>query len=268
MKYAKLINNDQQSDAIDWELANTMVIYYSQEYEGGEWVDILGSYQFIDLGLPSGNLWCEHNLGVRMLDIQEDPEHTEYNGCKFKWGELSRSFDDNWSSYKFGTDTALTKYVMEADAEDYGADGFYDNKFTLDPEDDVARKVLGNDCKIPTFDDIIELKQNTNATPGQYHSTPGYILTSKINGNTLFIPDNQAKVSDIMTAHGILMSSTLGHEDNGRSISYGIHSIMTNVGGQDFYGDDFYTRFWYRRNYSAPIRAIKVTNPVVNANAN
>lgn len=114
------------------------------------------SYKKIDLGLPSGTLWADRNIGA--TDI--------YDGGKlFQWGDPTpydmpeqtegpinagqKMF--KWSDYKWsenGTDT-MTKYNNT------------DRKTTLDPEDDAAHVNMGNTWKMPTKEQVIELFTGT-----------------------------------------------------------------------------------------------------------
>ena len=114
-------------------------------------------YQKIDLGLPSGTLWADRNIGA--TDI--------YDGGKlFQWGDptpydVPEHTDGRinegqkmfgWNDYKWnpsGDRHTFTKY-NETDA-----------KTTLDPEDDAAHVNMGSDWRMPTKDDINELFQNT-----------------------------------------------------------------------------------------------------------
>lgn len=114
-------------------------------------------YKAVDLGLPSGTLWADRNIGA--TDI--------YDGGKlFQWGDptpydvpehTDGSINDGqkmfgWSDYKWdpsGEGSTFTKYNK--------ADG----KITLDPEDDAAHVNMGSDWRMPTKDDINELFQNT-----------------------------------------------------------------------------------------------------------
>lgn len=100
------------------------------------------NYNFIDLGLPSGTLWCDRNVGA------ETPEDA---GLYFAWGETqgytaedvangAKAF--SWDDYKFGKD--------------------YNKKTVLDPEDDAATVNLGDDAKMPTQKQCQELFNNTD----------------------------------------------------------------------------------------------------------
>ena len=72
---------------------------------------------YIDLGLPSGTLWANCNLGA------EKPNET---GDYYSWGETSIKDYYEWESYKWsdGNYQKMSKYCSETD-----------KKVVLDPED-------------------------------------------------------------------------------------------------------------------------------------
>lgn len=74
-----------------------------------------------------------------------------------------------------------------------------DNLTTLLPEDDAATQNIGSDWRVPTFDEMIELFDDTKVNietyyknievGGEINQIPvGLKLTSKINGNSIIIP--------------------------------------------------------------------------------
>ena len=125
---------------------------------------------YIDLGLPSGTLWAEANLGATA------PE--EY-GDYIAWGELeAKNPPYDWSTYRFsqnGTST-MTKYNA--------ADGLT----MLLPEDDIASHVLGTAAYIPTYEQWQELKNNTTYAMETVNGILGVRYTSRHNGNSIFLP--------------------------------------------------------------------------------
>lgn len=134
----------------------------------------------IDLGLPSGTLWAAYNVGATK------PE--EY-GLYFAWGETQGYRADErhyfgWSTYKWsnGGYNKLTKYCTNAD---YGT---VDNKTTLDLEDDAARVNWGMPWRMPTHEQIEELKDNCWTDWAEKNGVSGMLYTSKINGKSVFFP--------------------------------------------------------------------------------
>lgn len=144
----------------------------------------------VDLGLPSGTLWCKHNIGAKTQ--LED-------GKYFAWGELRSKKRYNWDNYKH----AKAKYNMFTK---YCNDGKFsdpymqpDNITNLLPEDDAAyNSKIFKDYKfnIPTKKQIEELIEFTEPDyvkiqnydeNNQLQIINGVILKSKINGNIIFM---------------------------------------------------------------------------------
>ena len=127
-------------------------------------------YDYVDLGLPSGTLWCECNLGAH--------KETEY-GDYFAWGEIEPKKEYNWETYKFGNTDNILKYNES------------DKLTILQDEDDAAYKILGSDWSIPTIMQFLELKEKTKREfvfNYKNSGVNGFLLTSKHNNNTLFFP--------------------------------------------------------------------------------
>ena len=112
----------------------------------------------VDLGLPSGTLWCKCNLGTNT--------ETEY-GDYYSWGELTTKNDYSDENYT------------------------YRNKPKQLPlKHDVASQKLGKNYSIPTKKQLDELLKYTNKKwVENYNGTGinGMVFKGK-NGNTLFIP--------------------------------------------------------------------------------
>ena len=142
----------------------------------------ISKFEFVDLGLPSGLLWATCNVGAN------SPE--EY-GLYFAWGETEGFTTDdvtngvrtfNLEEYKWcnGTYSSLTKYNTSSN---YGT---VDNKIQLELEDDVVYN-NDNSCRLPTYKDLKELKDNTTLTWESLNGVRGARLTGT-NGNSIFIP--------------------------------------------------------------------------------
>lgn len=142
------------------------------------------SHFYVDLGLPSGTLWATCNVGAN------SPE--EY-GDYFAWGETkgynSGKTDFRWKNYKWckGEGEELTKYCTESK---YGYNGFTDNKTELDLEDDAAYVNWGPDWRMPSVEQCEELINNNYTTKKwtSLNGVEGYKITSRRNGNSIFLP--------------------------------------------------------------------------------
>ena len=143
----------------------------------------------IDLGLSVK--WATCNVGANK------PE--EY-GDYYAWGETEPKTTYNWSTYKWcnGSNITLTKYNTSS------YDGTVDNKTVLDPEDDAARANWGGAWRMPTDGEWAELVDECtwewkNAYKG---TTAGYLVTSKINSNSIFLPAAGFRRSDDLNFAG------------------------------------------------------------------
>ena len=128
----------------------------------------------VNLGLPSGTLWADRNVGA---DSPED------YGDYFAWGETSPKNTYDWDTYKWcrGSYDTMTKYCTNSS---YGT---VDNKTVLDLEDDAAYVNMGAEWRMPTYDEQIELRTNCTWTWTTQNGTKGYKVTGP-NGKSIFLP--------------------------------------------------------------------------------
>ena len=133
------------------------------------------SVVWVDLGLPSGLLWADRNVGA------SSPE--DY-GNYYAWGETAPKEVYDWSTYAYCDYDALTKYCSDAS---FGLNGFTDNLTTLQASDDAATANLGGGARTPTKDEWQELRDNTIGTWTFQGGVKGLLLTAA-NGKSLFLP--------------------------------------------------------------------------------
>ena len=133
-------------------------------------------HDYVDLGLSVK--WATCNVGATK------PEDF---GDYFAWGETEPKSTYNWSTYKWcnGSDETLTKYCNK---KKYGHKKFVDNKTTLELSDDAAHANWGGSWRMPTNAEITELKNNCTWTWTTQNGVNGYKVTSKKNGNSIFLP--------------------------------------------------------------------------------
>lgn len=128
---------------------------------------------YVDLGLPSGNLWATCNLGASA---------PEAFGDYYAWGEVEPKqvyTNSNHKWYKEGAPSqGYTKYNNE------------DGKMTLEDEDDAVIQNLGNGWRTPTLADFRELTNQklTTIKKTTLNGVAGYQITSKKNKKSIFIP--------------------------------------------------------------------------------
>ena len=141
-------------------------------------------YKYVDLGLPSGTLWATCNVGA------SSPE--EY-GDYFAWGDTigynDGKTDFTWNTYRWcnGMSDVLTKYCIQSQ---YGYLGFTDNKIELLPDDDPATVKWGGLWQSPSLMQLDELLDSNYTTEERttLNDVNGMMITSKSNGNSIFLP--------------------------------------------------------------------------------
>lgn len=162
---------------------------------------VINGFEFVDMGFPSGTKWATCNLGA------SSPE--EY-GYYYAWGETvgnssTSTRDFSWNTYKYckGTGTTLTRYCT---SETYGkVDGKkqlsnyfhpYDHVYINEDGDEVYETENDDAASvtqeyiwlIPTNTQMTELRNNTTAEYEVLNGVKGRRFTSKINGNSIFMP--------------------------------------------------------------------------------
>lgn len=129
--------------------------------------------EYVDLGLPSGNLWAKCNLGASA---------PEAYGDYYAWGETKPKQMYTYPNHKWYKEGApslgFTKYNNE------------DGKLTLEDEDDAVIQKLGNGWRTPTLADFRELtnQKYTKIEKTTLNGVAGYQITSKKNKKSIFIP--------------------------------------------------------------------------------
>ncbi|MBR5209220.1 MAG: hypothetical protein IKV67_05130 [Paludibacteraceae bacterium] len=131
-----------------------------------------GCYEYVDLGLSVE--WATFNIGATK------PE--EY-GAYFAWGETKPKNVYSWQTYKWseGSETTLTKYNTK---HSYGK---VDDITNLLPEDDAATVNWGNEWRMPTYEEQLELLNYCDWEWTELNGIKGYEITG-FNGNSIFLP--------------------------------------------------------------------------------
>jgi hypothetical protein len=127
---------------------------------------IVITHPYVDLGLPSGTLWAEYNVGATSAE-----EYGDY----FSYGETAPK--DWYSDDTYTFDKSLA------------------NGENLPQEDDAAYVNWGEDWRMPTKDNWQELIDNCSYVESKFNEVEGWMLTGP-NGNTLFLPHAGMYYSD------------------------------------------------------------------------
>ena len=124
-------------------------------------------YEYVDLGLPSGVKWAMHNVGTT---------YPEGHGDYFAWGEIEPK-----ATYESGNCSSYNQ-----DLGDISGNPLYD----------AAAAKWGNGWRMPTLEEMYELTQECTWTWVEDNGIVGYKVTSKTNGNHIFLPAAGFRVND------------------------------------------------------------------------
>lgn len=145
-------------------------------------------HEYVDLGLPSGNLWATCNVGANA------PEEA---GDYFAWGETEAKDAYHYATYKWYnlSNSKYTKYCIRAE---YGE---VDNRTIIELLDDAANVNWGGNWRLPSREDMIELQEKCTWEFTSIKNVPGYKIKSKVNQNSIFLPavgyyKNSEKIED------------------------------------------------------------------------
>lgn len=134
------------------------------------------AYTMVDLGLPSGTLWADRNVGA---DSPED------YGDYFAWGETEPKETYNLITYKWYFYSDENKYFTKYCTDSFL--GIVDNNTVLDLEDDAAYKNMGKEWRMPTDEELGELNRECTWEWIIKNGINGYKVTGS-NGNSIFLP--------------------------------------------------------------------------------
>ena len=161
-------------------------------------IDPYNGYEYVDLGLPSGLKWATCNIGAT------SPEQSglffqsaEIKGYTYDYIEnLPGNGSEKYENFYKNTDGKIYLDAIEKSLEN-----MFENtiNFDIDIKHDAAHAYMGGNWRVPTIKEFDELF-NTYDDNGlkyinceyieNYNNTNvnGFLITSKINGNTMFLP--------------------------------------------------------------------------------
>ena len=141
----------------------------------------LNGHEFVDMG--SGLLWATCNVGA------DNPwDYGDY----FAWGETEPYYNSQEPLvWKSGKDDGYYwySYFDTIDVGNTFTKYSSDKKTVLDAEDDAATANWGGPWRMPTDAEWTWLRDNcTWAWQDDYNGVTGMLVTSKVNGNQIFLP--------------------------------------------------------------------------------
>ena len=194
----------------------TLYAQWKLAYDGIE-----NGHKYVDLGLSVK--WATCNIGADRPDTNA--------GSLFAWGETKTK--DTYCS---------TDYDKELDKK------YNENKTVLELEDDAAHVNWGGNWRMPTKEEVEELMDPVNCTWKYSSEDYGYFITSKKNGNSIFLPATYRKecgvTYDNLNGYGYYWTSSVSS-----SSIYGRHTIEFTI-------NRYYLASEYAHGNGYPIRPV------------
>lgn len=137
----------------------------------------VNGHDYVDLGLSVK--WATSNIGAS--------SRADY-GNYYAWGETSAKSNYALTNYKFrksGSESYNVKISKYNTSSTYGS---VDNRTKLELSDDAARVNWGGTWRMPTKAEFEELTSKCSWTWTTKGGKKGYKVTSKTNGNSIFLP--------------------------------------------------------------------------------
>jgi len=218
-------------------------------------------YSYVDLGLPSGTLWANANVGASSI--------TDFGGY-YCWGgiedvrdpSIELGWNENSPFWVSGTDNSAKFSKYHGSNADYSSTGVADDKTTLDLEDDAAYRNMGSDWRTPTKEEWQELIDNCSWTYTQnYNGIPAMIVRKKTDSSVYIIlplagRDRGSNWNQYVLSYvGCYMSSTL-------SSSSSVYFLGTQMYLEPNKGNRISSTNNFWRHECLTVRAVRrVSNP-------
>lgn len=175
----------------------------------------INGYEWVDLGLSVK--WATCNVGA---------SSPEQYGDYFAWGEISTKSEYGYESCK----------TYQKDFSDISGGSIYD----------AARANWGGSWRMPTKAEFEELQNNCQwdwtGMGGHY----GYKVTSKKNGQSIFLP-----AAGYMSGTTLNLDGKYGHYWSSTPLED--DTINANM---IFFYSDYYGSYWFTRNLGQSIRPV------------
>ena len=181
----------------------------------------------VDMGLPSGTLWCDRNVGAK------SPE--DY-GAFFSWGNTDPHYP-NRDNMDWGDDDNGFDYSFDSDT--YEKTAGYKLEGNIDVAHDAARVNMGEPWQMPTEEQIKELFDNCDWVRKTINGINGYLVTSKINGNVIFFPASGGGYGTTWGSrgsYGYYWSSSWNSARNARFLRFDPSGVSPQNTNSRYYG--------------------------------
>ena len=181
----------------------------------------------VDLGLPSGTLWCDRNVGSK----------SPYDdGAYFSWGNTEPHYPHNTNDWG-NTDDVSDGYSFYRDTYEKTAGAKL--KGNIDLEHDAAHANMSDKWHMPTSEQFQELYDHCSWERKTINGVNGYLVTSRINGNSIFFPAAGSRYGTGLYGHGsygYYWSASLYSSANGYNLGFSSGGVYPQDGNNRFCG--------------------------------
>jgi uncharacterized protein (TIGR02145 family) len=177
-------------------------------------------------GTHEGHEWVDLGLSVKWATCNVGASTPGDYGNYYAWGETS-------------TKREYTTSNCASIGKSWGGIGGNSSR-------DAARANWGGSWRMPTKAEVQELKDNCTWTRTTQNGHKGYKVTSKKNGQNIFLPTAGYRFGDTLFSdgeYGYFWSST--PSEGGTDGAYGLN-----------FGEDGRSVSWCRRNYGRSVRPV------------
>ena len=141
------------------------------------------SVEYPSTGTLNGHSYTDLGLSVKWATCNVGASSPSDYGNYYAWGETGSKSEYSWMNYRFRVsgnsydNVTFSWYNMQSD-----------NRTTLDLSDDTACQNWGGSWRMPTDAEWKELIEGCTWTWTKQGGKKGYKVTSKTNGNSIFLP--------------------------------------------------------------------------------
>lgn len=168
-------------------------------------------------GYENGHGYVDLGLSVKWATCNVGANSPEEYGDYFAWGETTTKSTYDDSTYKWHNGklnnygyNIVTKYNRRPEY------GVIDNKSVLESADDAAHVNMGGKWRMPTMNELDELKKKCTWIISSKNGVKGYIVKSKINQKTIFLPAAGYKLgNEYYSGWNVYLSSSLIIQQDG-----------------------------------------------------
>lgn len=175
-------------------------------------------------GEVEGHRWVDLGLSVKWAECNVGASVPGDFGTYFAWAEVSKKKYYTWENLKY----------WDASTQLFSKYGTVDGKMELELSDDAAHARWGGTWRMPTFEEIKELREKCTWEWSSQNSRAGYRVTSKVNGASIFLPtpgcrsENKRFSAD---TYGYYWSSSLNLDNPEHAM--GLYFTRTTIGWLD-----------------------------------